>query len=102
MLLDYHNKVKNIMNIPKDRQNTENFKEKLNTLKEDAKNNLFDITACKCKIFRLCKCPIEQNIPYIERKFIIDQRTTRKFGIAGLDFVTTKKMQRRQREDNRK
>lgn len=58
-------------------------------------DNLFDICSCQCQEVTKCSCPKEKKIPKLEHTFIQDQRTTRQMAIAGVDKVTTSKLQKR-------
>ena len=58
-------------------------------------NNIFDITACKCINFTSCSCSKDNIVPIEESPFLTYQRTTRKMFIQGIDFKTTKKLQKR-------
>lgn len=50
---------------------------------------LFDVSACKCKDFQLCKCDPAKKVPILERKFLTDQRTVRKMAIGRVDIKVT-------------
>lgn len=71
---------------------------------KDTLNNLFDIAACKCKIFYndsakemsiSCICPRKSKIPHGELSFIYDQRNMRHMFIGGVDQQTSKCLTKR-------
>lgn len=71
------------------------FEEKLTVL-----DSLFDICSCKCVDIGVrersnCKCPFSMKIPASEWEFWIDQKTSRKMFIAGIDKVNTTKLLRK-------
>lgn len=86
MLKAYHLKCKNILKshpkIPK--KNLEEFR--------NASKVLFDISTCKCFEITLCTCPKQKKVPAREHNFLIDQRSTRKMIIGGVDTIATAKM----------
>lgn len=55
---------------------------------------LFDICTCHCDDLDDCDCVKECKIPALERDFLLDQRSSRRMIIAGLDKVTTSKLQK--------
>ncbi|KAF2892098.1 hypothetical protein ILUMI_14075, partial [Ignelater luminosus] len=77
--------------------------EKSHLFRISAEKLLFDICSCKCKDFKWCSC--RNKVPEIERSFLIDQRTSRKMIIGGVDVKTTLKLQktkeRKEREAER-
>lgn len=91
----YHEKYRKLMKPFKGRQSSENFKEKIKKFKEDSQK-LFDISSCKCVIVDDCTCEKSSRIPKQEINFLVDQRTTRKMIIGGIDVITTKKIQKKQ------
>ncbi|CAI6353446.1 unnamed protein product [Macrosiphum euphorbiae] len=71
---------------------TENNKDKSKTALLEMAQQLFDIAACKCPEPKFCKCPTFKKIPFLELKFMEDQRTVRKMGVGGVDQKETKNM----------
>ena len=53
-------------------------------------NVLYDISSCKCRNFNLCDCIESTKIPFDDRIFIEDQRSTRKMIITASRTSTTK------------
>ena len=49
----------------------------------------------------MCNCRKETKVPSRERDFLIDQRTTRKMQIAGVDKLVTGMMNRRKAREER-
>lgn len=86
MLKAYHLKCKNILKShPKIPQiKLEEFRR--------SSRVLFDISSCKCTDISKCTCPKEKKVPTVEQRFLIDQRSTRKMFIGGIDTVTTRKL----------
>jgi hypothetical protein len=89
----------------KGRQGEDNYQRKLQKFRDESKIKLFDIAACKCKEF-LCKCNKIRRVPVEECTFLLDQRTTRKMVIGGIDKTITehihKKMIRQSKEAARR
>ncbi|PZC80570.1 hypothetical protein B5X24_HaOG214388 [Helicoverpa armigera] len=61
-------------------------------------HSFFDICSCKCKVISDCNCPKECRIPKKEVDFLLDQRTTRKMMIGGVDVATTAKIRKNKKE----
>ena len=72
------------------------FEKKLQEFTSKNKH-IFDIAACKCVDFSLCPCKKDHKVPTEERPFLIDQRTSRKMFVQGIDHKTTKRLQKRQK-----
>ncbi|CAG4928614.1 unnamed protein product [Colias eurytheme] len=90
----YHEKYRILLKPYKSRKNVETYQARLKLFKEEAQF-LFDIAACKCENFNLCKCPKELKVPILERAFLIDQRTERKMGIGRIDLKISTQNARR-------
>ncbi len=50
---------------------------------------MFDVSACKCQDFQLCKCNRDKKVPILQREFLTDQRTVRKMSIERVDIKVT-------------
>lgn len=66
----------------------ESFEKKLADF-NNRSEGLFDVSACKCKDFQLCKCTPDKKVPILEREFLTDQRTVRKMAIGRVDIKVT-------------
>lgn len=95
MIHAYHGKYRLIMKNIKRVEKSKTTLEKVEKFKMEAKK-LFDISACKCTIFKECICPKEIKVPLKEQAFLIDQRTERKMSIGIVDIIETKRLQKRQ------
>lgn len=56
---------------------------------------IFDIASCRCPSFDVCRCPVGIKVPELEQDFLLDQRSTRRMCIAGVDKKTTVKLQKK-------
>lgn len=95
VMLKYHEdylKVKKKFNRNKD--SLENSKDEIEKFKKDS-TKLFDIAACKCESFRKCKCPKYKRVPFSERDFLVDQRSSRHLAIGSIDKVKTNELKRK-------
>ena len=70
-------------------KNSDNYKRKVQLLRDSAHKNLFDISACKCLDFERCTCKLKNRVPLAERDFLCDQRSDRLMVIAELDKAAT-------------
>lgn len=86
MLKAYHGKCKSIL-----KSHPKISKQKLEEFRRKSKE-LFDISTCKCKNIDECICPKTKRMPAREKKFLIDQRTTRRMGIGNVDIAATNKI----------
>ena len=68
------------------RKGDQKYQSKLKSFGSEANCQLFDIAACKCSS-DTCTCEYEKRVPVMEKKFLIDQRTTRLMQIGGVDAV---------------
>lgn len=91
----YHDKYRCLMKPYRGRQTNIKYQEKINKFISDS-HSLFDICICKCKVISDCNCPKECRIPKVEVDFLLDQRTTRKMMIGGVDVATTAKNKKKQ------
>lgn len=90
----YHDKYMKQIKPFKGRQGEDNYQRKLQKFRDDSKLKLFDIAACKCKE-SLCKCNKIKRVPVEEHTFLLDQRTTRKMVIGGIDKTITEHIHKR-------
>ena len=58
-------------------------------MRDSARKNLFDISACKCLDFERCTCKLKNRVPHAERDFLRDQRSDCRMVIAELDKAAT-------------
>ena len=70
-------------------KNSDNYKRKVQLLRDSAHKNLFDISACKCVDFERCTCKLKNRVPFAERDFLCDERSDRRMVIAELDKAAT-------------
>lgn len=70
------------------------FKNKLSSFSTRAQE-LFDVAACKCNDFELCRCEYSKKVPLIERDFLTDQRSTRKMQIGHVDLKVTSSLKKK-------
>ncbi|KAE9524457.1 hypothetical protein AGLY_015178 [Aphis glycines] len=97
MFSTFYKKYKNVKkNFGSKAHTTENTKDKSKTALLEMGQQLFDIAACKCSESKFCKCPTFKKIPFLELKFMEDQRTVRKMRIGGVDLKETKKMREKE------
>ena len=92
----YHDSYMKLMKNYKGRHKDKSYISKLSCFRDDSKNKLFDIAACKC-LMSACFCDKERKVPAEEQEFLIDQRTTRLMCISTVDYCTTKKLEKRQK-----
>ena len=90
LIKKYYEKVRNVKKFIKSSINVV-IRRKIKEFRENAEDKLFDISACKCSNFVLCKCKIK--VPVREREFLTDQRNKRKMFIGLIDLVTTRKIE---------
>jgi len=90
MLKSYHLKYSKIRKQILTRKSDTNLI-KLKSFQDEANATLFDITACKCEDFETCRCALEKKVPVEERKFLVDQRTTKKLFIGTVDHAASAK-----------
>lgn len=95
----YHDKYRNILRS-KGRKGTERYDSIVTSFLNES-NRLFDVAACKCKIFSDCKCQKEKRVPKIEQTFLTDQRTTRKMTISSVDKAVSKVLNKREERKHR-
>ena len=57
MLLQYRHKMNNLLKSKS--KNSDNYKRKVQLLRDSAHKNLFDISACKCLDFERCTCKLK-------------------------------------------
>lgn len=88
MLRAYHLKCKNLLKSIKRLS-----PDKLNDFLAKSRV-LFDISSCKCQNINMCECPKERKVPKKEQSFLIDQRTSRKMIIGGVDICYSKRLEK--------
>jgi len=93
MMQQYRLKINNLLKSKS--KNSDNFKSKVQKMRDMAAKTLFDISACKCLDFEQCTCTIKNKVPLAERDFLSDQRSERRMVIAGLDITATKANKKR-------
>lgn len=94
MLKTYHRKYFAMLKVPKDRRDSDTYKEKMTNFLADS-DILFDISSCKCQPIESCACEKSRKVPIIEQEFLVDQRGERSMIIAGVDRLETGKQQQR-------
>ncbi|CAG4988526.1 unnamed protein product [Parnassius apollo] len=94
LIRSYHDKYRSLMKPYRGRQLNKKYQEKINTFITES-HRLFDVCSCKCKLISDCTCSKDSRVPKEEIKFLLDQRTTRKMMIGGVDLVTTVKNKRK-------
>ena len=87
MLQQYRHKMNNFLKSKS--ENSDNYKRKVQLLRDSAHMNLFDISAYKCLDFEQCTCKLKNRVPFAERDFLCDQRSDRRMVIAELDKAAT-------------
>ena len=90
----YYDSYRNLMKPYKDRSHTDNYQKKLKDFETNAQV-LFDIAACRCTSASVCKCKPELKVPPEETDFLLDQRTSRKMVIGGVDLRVTNQRKKR-------
>ena len=68
---------------------SDNYKRKVQLLRDSAHKRLFDVGACKCLDFERCTCKLKNRVPLAERDSLCDQRSDRHMVIAELDKAAT-------------
>ena len=53
-------------------KNSDNYKRKVQLLRDSAHKNLFHVSACKCLEFERCTCKLKNRVPLAERDFLCD------------------------------
>jgi len=93
MLRAYHDKYKKVLKPIKNkqRQNREKSQDNVNRFRNESKV-LFDIAACKCKLFTTCTCAKDRKVPTSEQQFLCDQRNDRLMVISSIDRKASKKI----------
>lgn len=102
LIRSYHDKYRRLLKPYQGRQTNKKYQEKITEFVTESQR-LFDICSCKCKLINSeCTCSKDSRVPKEEVSFLIDQRTTRKMMIGGIDLVATvknmKKMRRQEKE----
>ena len=87
MLQQYRHKMNNLLKSKS--KNSDNYKRKVQLLRDSAHKNLFDISPCKCLDFERYTCKLKNRVPLAERDFLCDQRSDRRMVIAELDKAAT-------------
>lgn len=93
LIRTYHEKYMRLLKQPKAKQSSEIYQKRLEQFKQESREKLFDIAACKC-VFVSCKCERIKKVPASEQAFLLDQRTCRKMAIGNLDIIATQKLRR--------
>lgn len=91
LIRSYHEKFRKIKKPIKSRK-SEVLLTKIAEFRQAAEGRLFDISACKCVNFLLCKC--KTKVPFRERDFLADQRSGRKMVIGSIDVIATAQIER--------
>lgn len=94
-----HDELRDIKKPPKEQQQTPSYQKKLKSFKDNYKL-LLDLAACKCEPFDICECSKELRVPREERSFLLDQRTTRKMMIGGIDNIISQRIKRKMVRSN--
>lgn len=101
MVLKLHERCENIKKSSgPNTKNSKSFKVSVEKFKSDIVN-LFDICLCKCKDLEKCSCPSIRKVPKVEHAFLTDQRNLRKMIIGGIDLVETKKIEKRNKRQEK-
>ena len=87
MLQQCRHKMNNLLKSKS--KNIDNYKRKIQLLRDSAHKNLFDISASKCLDFERCTCKLKNRVPLAERDFLCDQRLDRHMVIAELATAAT-------------
>lgn len=91
LIRSYHEKYRRLLKPYQDRRTNKKYQEKITEFVTESQR-LFDICSCKCKLTNSkCTCSKDSRVPKEEVSFLIDQRTTRKMMIGGVDLVATVK-----------
>ena len=61
MLQQYRHKMNNLLKFKS--KNSDNYKRKVQLLRDSALKTLFDISACKCLDFERCTCKLKNQVP---------------------------------------
>ena len=96
ILQQYRHKMKNLLKSKSN--NSDNYKRKVQLLRDSAHKNLFDTSACKCLDIERCTCNLKNRVPLAERDFLCDQRSDRRMVIAELEKAATILNKKKQRE----
>ncbi|KAL4712991.1 hypothetical protein ACJJTC_012061 [Scirpophaga incertulas] len=95
LIRTYHDKYRSLMKPYHGRQTNINYQQKINTFTAES-HRLFDICSCKCKLTSNCSCLKNSRVPKEELPFLLDQRTTRKMIIGGVDLAATIKNKKKE------
>ena len=87
MLQQCRHKMNNLLKSKS--KNSDNYKRKVQLLRDSAHKNLFDINACKCLDVERCTCKLKNRVPLAERDFLCNQRSDCRMVIAELDRAAT-------------
>ena len=87
MLQQYQHKMNHLLKSKS--KNSDNYKRKVQLLRNSEHKNLFDISGCKCLDFKRCTCKLKNRVPLAERDFLCAQRSDRRMVIAELDKAAT-------------
>ena len=63
MLQRYRRKINNLLKSKS--KNSDNYKRKVQLLRDSAHMNFFDISACKCLDFKRCICKLKNRVPLL-------------------------------------
>src|SRR5215469_3905044 len=97
MLLDWHQRYKNILKPHKSSKNNASYQQRMKEFKERS-SIIFDIAACKCGLLAnpyLCCCEKDRKVPAEERTFLLDQRSDRNMFMHSVDVTTSKILNKR-------
>lgn len=94
LIRSYHDKYRCLLKPYQGRQTNEKYQEKINKFVTESQR-LFDVCSCKCKVISECDCSKNSRVSKEGVCFLLDQRTTRKMMIGGVDLVATVKNMRK-------
>lgn len=95
LIRSYHDKYRSLLKPYQGRKTDKNYQEKINKFITES-HTLFDICSCKCKLISNCNCIKGSRVAKEEISFLLDQRTTRKMMIGGVDVIATIKYKKKQ------
>ncbi|XP_060801595.1 uncharacterized protein LOC132902031 [Amyelois transitella] len=90
LIRTYHDKYRGLLKPYQGRKMNKKYQQKIAEFVTESQR-LFDVCSCKCKLISECTCSKDNRVPREEVSFLLDQRTTRKMMIGGVDLVATEK-----------
>lgn len=98
LIRSYHAKYRRLLKPYKSRLTNKKYQDKITVFVTESQS-LFDICSCKCKLISSeCTFSKDSRVPKEQVSFLIDQRTTRKIMIGGVDFVATVKTMKKNKK----